>query len=137
MTSMIDVVFLLLVFFVCASIGQIREATLATELPAGGISAGAPSDEPTPLDTVWLKLREHRGITVAELNGRDYSDVGALLDTLRTLARLDTSIPVVLDIAPDVPLGDVIRVYDACRAAEFQSIRFAADANRLQPAGGG
>ena len=35
--------------------------------------------------------------------------------------------PVILDIEPNVPLGDVIEVYDACRAAEFQSVNFAVE----------
>ena len=36
MTPMIDVVFLLLIFFICASVGQRSEALLPTQLAEGG-----------------------------------------------------------------------------------------------------
>ena len=39
MTPMIDVVFLLLIFFVCASIGQIPESLLPTPLNSGSIDS--------------------------------------------------------------------------------------------------
>ena len=43
MTPLIDVVFLLLIFFVCASTGQIRESLLPTELSGGSIESAAVS----------------------------------------------------------------------------------------------
>ncbi|HCK54980.1 MAG TPA: hypothetical protein DIC23_17315, partial [Planctomycetaceae bacterium] len=39
MTPLIDVVFLLLIFFVCASTDQVRESLLPTELSGGAIEA--------------------------------------------------------------------------------------------------
>ena len=43
------------------------------------------------------------------------------------LFRSTTEIPVILDIEPKVPLGDMIHVYDIARAAGFESINFAID----------
>jgi biopolymer transport protein ExbD len=34
---------------------------------------------------------------------------------------------VILDIDDEVPVGDMIHVYDLCRAAGYQSISFAAE----------
>ena len=127
MTSMIDVVFLLLIFFVCASVGQIRESLLATELPPGTLESNEVVEQQQPLGRVWLTLERRGGVTIAEVNSREYDDLAALEATLRGLAELAPEIPVILDIGPDVPLGDLIRVYDTCRAARFQSIHFAAD----------
>ena len=45
MTPMIDVVFLLLIFFVCASVGQTADSLLPTELAAGGVAAKLPPIE--------------------------------------------------------------------------------------------
>lgn len=128
MTPMIDVVFLLLIFFVCASVGQIREALLPTELAAGALQSQERIEREQPLDKVWVHLRrtgDNR--TVVELNDREYADFSALQDTLTQLAKLAPEIPVILDIEPDVPVADVIRVYDTCRRAEFQSINFATE----------
>ena len=42
MTPMIDVIFQLLIFFICASAGQVQEAHLPTELAPGSIEAVQP-----------------------------------------------------------------------------------------------
>ena len=128
MTPMIDMVFLLLVFFVCASIGHIRESLLPTEFAAGSLeSTEAPP--PQPFGEVWLFLRQSDGETVVQVNrgGEEYTDFEQLTQTLAALAGATTEIPVILDIEPDVPLGRMIAVYDACRAAGFQSINFATE----------
>lgn len=132
MTPMIDVVFLLLIFFVCASIGQKRESLLPTELGAGSVRSEEVVEQQNPLGEVWVHLRTPEGTaepgpTVVELNDREYTEFDRLQATLTKLAELAPEIPVILDIANDVPLGDVIRVYDTCRDAHFQSIHFAAE----------
>lgn len=128
MTPMIDVVFQLLIFFVCASVGQMPESLLPTTLAGGAVAAPHPADNPPPLGEVWLFLkRPNGGPTVVQVNrgGAVHDDTASLRDTLRALAAAAREIPVILDIEPDVPLGEMIRVYDTCRAAGFDSINFA------------
>ncbi|HEX6986146.1 MAG TPA: biopolymer transporter ExbD [Planctomycetaceae bacterium] len=127
MTPMIDCVFLLLIFFVCASVGATSEATLPTELAAGGIAAELPERQPEQLERLWMKLLLQDGRTVAELNGSIHPDLDALSAVLTGLKEAGAAgeMPVVLDVAADVPLGDAIRVYDECLAAGFASINFA------------
>ena len=79
------------------------------------------------------RLKWRIGETTAFLEGREFRDLSHLDAILRTLAAATTEIPVILDIAGDIPLGDVIRVYDACRAAKFRSVNFAADASQFHP----
>ncbi len=124
---MIDCVFLLLIFFVCASVGATSEAVLPTELAAGGIATELPAQEPEQLDRLWLKLMPQGGRTVAELNGTIHPDLDALSGVLRGLKQAGAAgeMPVVLDVAAAVPLGDAIRVYDECLAAGFARIDFA------------
>ena len=60
MTPMIDVVFLLLIFFVCASAGQAIEETLPTHLNMGSIETDVlPQQDPEPKgDEVWLTIKQ-------------------------------------------------------------------------------
>ena len=62
---------------------------------------------------------------MAYLQEREFRELDKLGATLRALASASTEIPVTLDISGDVVLGDVIYVYDVCRAARFQSVNFA------------
>ncbi|NOX53252.1 MAG: biopolymer transporter ExbD [Planctomycetes bacterium] len=134
MTPMIDIVFLLLIFFVCASAGQIRESLLATELAAGDVQSEEPLQrEPPLLGQLWLHLRRRPDQrTVVEFNnpeyGRTFDDFDRLQVRLQELASIAREIPVILDIEPDVPMGDMIRVYDICRGADFETIQFATEA---------
>jgi biopolymer transport protein ExbD len=136
MTPMIDVVFLLLIFFVCASAGQIAEALLPTELSAGSLETVDAVQPETPLGDVWLYLRrDSQNRTVVQVNegGVEHVDVSRaavraeLRSQLLALAGATTEIPVILDIDDDVSVGDFINVYDICRAAKFDSINFATD----------
>ena len=135
MTSMIDVIFLLLIFFVCASAGQMVESHLPTELAAGAVESAAPVIVERPFGEVWLRLHRRadegeNGITVVELNDREYADADSLRKTLLALAETTPEIPVILDIDGPVPLGDVVRVYDACQSAQFRQVSFATKASK-------
>ncbi len=133
MTPMIDIVFLLLIFFVCASVGQIHESLLPTELSAGSIETPDAASAPKPLGDVWLRLfQNEQNQTIVELEGLEYARFDILRVKLKKLAVIAPEIPVILDIGPQVPLGEMIKVYDTCRAAEFESIQFAIDPNEVQ-----
>ena len=136
MTPMIDIVFLLLIFFVCASVGQIRESLLATELSAGDVDSSENLEREQPLvGELWLRLRRvGANRTVVEFNnaqfGRRFEDFRDLQDQLQQLAAVAPDMPVILDIAPLVPMEDMIHVYDICRGAQFQTIQFATNPRR-------
>ena len=136
LTPMIDLVFLLLTFFICASLGRVTEQTLATELAGTAVAADAarPAADPPPLGEVWVRLERAggaggtAGVTTATVDGRTYGDLGEVTAVLRGLADASAgAVPVILDVGGAVPAGDAVRVYDAARAAGFQTISFAAD----------
>ena len=130
MTPMIDVVFQLLIFFVVASTGQIAESLLPTRLPEAGAVASLPEadERESWADEVFVTLmRDAEERTVAELNGTVYDDLERVTSVLTALSEVSRENPIILDIEDAVPLGDVIRVYDACRRAGFESINFAAE----------
>jgi biopolymer transport protein ExbD len=129
---MVDVVFTILIFFVVTSSSELNERLLPTELPAAGAvpSLVAPA-QPKPLTVeIWLKVfPDDAARTVVEMNGTVYRDLEDLKAQLRALAQLAPENPVVLDINPDVPLGDVVDLYDTCQAGGFETVNFAADVN--------
>lgn len=127
MTSMIDIVFLLLIFFVIGASGVAREELLPSELPAqGSVQTPNPQDRPPQQIDIWLKILVNpAGATVIDMNGTTYDDLKFLKEQLRMLAELDPENPVVLDVDAEVPYGDVVDIYDTCTASGFHKIEFA------------
>ncbi len=127
MTPMIDVVFLLLIFFVCTASFSIAEQTLPTHLLA--IGANEPSDvvpQEADLERVVIKLRLADDRVHWSINDRPCESSQAAAAILRSVAEIDASVPVILDATGDVPLGEVIDAYDLCREIGFSKIQFAA-----------
>jgi biopolymer transport protein ExbD len=149
MTSMIDVVFLLLIFFVCASVGQMGELLLGSRMTAG--SAASPEvPKPDPLGKVWVTVRRLDGRTVVEARlgegqagrvfrqgdagrFRDSPDFRKLVAMLKGLAETAPEIPVILDIEKTVPMGDHLAVLTAAKNAGFQDVRFATERPAKKP----
>lgn len=135
-TPMIDVVFLLLIFFVCAAAGAVQERSLAADLSAaGGIQTELTLPERDPWTVeIWMKLTRGEGnqLTI-DANGTRYADLDRLEQQLGALAAVDAANPVILDIGAGVSWGEVIEVYDLCRRCGLQSVNFATDA-RPRPA---
>lgn len=124
MTPLIDVVFQLLIFFICASTGHMKELLLATDFAAGAVNATEAAEVEKPLGEVSIRLKRADDSTVAFLEGQEFREMSQLDGTLRALAKASIDIPVNLEVDGEVPLGDVIHVYDICRAVRFRSINF-------------
>lgn len=127
MTSMIDVVFLLLIFFLCAASGKQAETLLPTTLGGSdGAAIMAPrAPSALPLDEVWIAVTAPApDRVVMTLNETPYSQFRELEAVLTQLAELAPDSPVILDPRPEVPLGELLRLYDTCRRAGFETINF-------------
>lgn len=127
MTAMIDVVFLLLIFFVLTASFQPPEELLPSNLRVEGSVSEV--ELPDPLEqeepqVIQLQQREDRLRWI--LAGREHQSLAEVRQTLAALAELDNQIPIILDIDPGVAMGDVIDVYDLCRLVGFRQIQFAA-----------
>lgn len=126
MTPMIDVIFLLLIFFVCASALQHREASLPAQLSSGSLTSNQTVTAEVPTEQAYIYLRRAGSEkTVAEMNGTVFEDLTGLETQLQALGELSKEVPVILDIGPEVPFGDLIRVYDLCQRLQFEAIKFA------------
>lgn len=125
MTSMIDVVFLLLIFFLVVAAGRRSEAKLPVELGSGS-TGGVPLAAPATTEEVWIRAASNTlaGTTTWTINETEYGTPREVRDVLKQLADLQPDMPVILDIGPEVPAGDLVEVYDACRAAGLEAINF-------------
>ncbi len=126
MTPMIDVVFLLLVFFVCASIGRDPEKLLSTPLSGGAVAAAEIDPQDLPLGDVRIQLVRDGDTTTATVAATVHHDPRTLEAQLVALANISADVPVILSVDPDVPMEDVLRVYHTARRAGFQTVQFAA-----------
>jgi biopolymer transport protein ExbD len=128
MTPMIDVVFLLLIFFVCTASFQIAEEILPGSLLAAG-SSTAEIELPDPesfSERVIVKVQSAGGAIRWVVNDQPYDQLVEVHQVLRSVAQIDPGVPVILDVEGEVSLGDVIDIYDLCRLAGFDRIQFAA-----------
>lgn len=131
MTAMIDIVFQLLIFFVCTASFQTPEELLPTHLLAQGMgqTATAPRD---PIEPVTIELSYPLAAPVWVVGGRTLSDFREVEKVLAALASTAPEVPVILKIKPEVPLGVVVDLYDLCRYVGFQKIQFAARLDSLK-----
>ena len=130
MTPMIDVVFLLLVFFVWTASFQIVEQVLPSNLSEMTGSLPVNPDEPPPVeddfDKVVLRVRWVSGQPAWRINQIDVSNLQQVRTRLETIAAIKRDVPVILHPDKEVPLGHVIDLYDLARLVDFEKIQFAA-----------
>ncbi|MGL4942289.1 MAG: ExbD/TolR family protein [Thermoguttaceae bacterium] len=124
MTPMIDVIFLLLVFFICTASFQPLEEDLAASLAHEGVVSAATSSPPKPeLPMVWIRVASAGESGCRWRVGETPCDS---LDAVRqTLTAEPTESITVIAPARDVACGDVLAVYDLCRLLRRSNIRFA------------
>ena len=129
MTPMIDVVFLLLVFFLWTASFRVVEYVLPTELSSPARAENAPSDRPLSewdFDPVIVQVlwpdQQLRWI----INETPVNSLAEVRTTLISVARIKSDIPVIIDPAENVPFCHVIDVYDISQIAGFKKVQFAA-----------
>ncbi len=128
MTPMIDVVFLLLIFFVCTASFQLAEELLPTSLAVASGTSTPPAVELEPeLERIVVRATRSGSETRWVVNERPCDTLIEVRLVLQAAAEIDLSLPVILDVAGEVPLGDMIDVYDLCRLEGFEEIQFAAE----------
>lgn len=134
MTPMIDVVFQLLIFFVCTVNFQKQELALKAVQQAQQAQGALSTNTPPPpeledLRQVTIDLKRANGATQWLVNGAVSSTLREVETRLSTLARVGdvrNVVPVVLDATDDVPISDAVDVYDLCLRLGFAKVQFAA-----------
>ena len=123
-TSMIDVVFLLLIFFLVASKFKMLEQKLDFELPKdAGIN---------PIPTEVIPPREYRvkvdgtdaSKPVYVLDNLPVSDVGELVYKLKNAAAASPQLSVVIVGKHKTPFMYIVWALDACNQANIDDVKF-------------
>jgi biopolymer transport protein ExbD len=129
MTSMIDVIFLLLVFFVCTANFIPLEGMLPTNMSLSGSSAvEIVLPKPENLDVVRILLT-FDGLPHWRVEDNQCHSLREVQTILQKLREIRQDIPVIIDSNENVPMEHVIDVYDICRIAGLSQIQFAAKPN--------
>ncbi len=134
LTSMIDVIFLLLIFFVFTSDFKEPEKLLPTKLSGVGAIVDAPPVEQTERDLGKITARvaaSPDGKIVWTIDGTRVNSLDAVETTFARLQEIDPNVPVVLAPERAVPIESVLDVYDRARRVGLSKIQFAADPETL------
>lgn len=135
MMPMIDVVFLLLVFFIWTSSFDAPEFDLPGSIaipPPKVATAKAPSDDAPvaePFDEIVIRLLDVDGVINYRLNDMPMSDLAQLQRRLADILALGVSPPVIVDPDPEIEMAPCVAVYDSARLAGADRVLFAARAD--------
>ncbi len=131
MTPMIDVVFLLLIFFVWTSSFHVVEFALQSNVSDAttGAAANAATPPPAELDfhDVVVRIEWVDGRPGWRLNDERLAALDDVQQRLRRIFQANAAAPVIIHPDPDTPLGHVIAVYDISRLIGFEEVNLAAE----------
>ena len=113
MSSMIDIVFLLLIYFIVTAREEVSEAHLAVNLPAPG-AAKATENKPQ-----MLELEVHPGYFSIRGKRLPISEVAS---TLNRLGRNDPDITVMVKVNLSARAEDLVTALDLCKAANLNNL---------------
>jgi len=125
MAPMIDVVFLLLIFFMCVSKWKQAEGNLSAELPAEGAPIKEAPPEPPDLEKIVIKLKKAGQAVDIRINERLCPSFDVLANNLDILRR-QIDVPVIIDVDREVQFRFAISAVNAAVKAEFSNVSFAA-----------
>ena len=124
LTSMLDVIFLLLCFFVTVSVFSQWESEISIQLPSA-----ATSDEPDRLPgEIVLNLSKDGKVTV---NGRALT-LDDLKLRLTKISRFYPGQPVIIRADKEVRYDTLVGVIDTCRAADVWNFSLATDGEKVK-----
>jgi biopolymer transport protein ExbD len=127
-TSMIDIVFLLLIFFILQPF-KAKEMKLVNELPKDQGPASTPDTRETVRirivpATIGEKAKERANFMVnSTMLGENYE---RLAQEVRNAAKGDSEVPVALAPHPAVHFVHVLRALDQCHIARMTKVSFEA-----------
>ncbi len=123
LTAMINVVFLLIIFFVVNLKFPQEEGALSANLPkAGKAVAGAQAPK---IDKVVIGIDYPGNQVRVIVNNQPVGGLSALGTKLFLLQRQIPDAEVTLDVKPDVPYDYVVQAFNLCAKNKFTKVAFA------------
>lgn len=130
LTSMLDVTFQLLIFFVLTAVFALNEGVLRADLPTG---PSQPAKVEIPPQTIDIALRMIGPDVVIDVNNS--REMFSFSDLYEHLYNNNTAVdrsglyepkdPVIIKPAVDVPWDAVIGAFNAATRAKFENVNFA------------
>ena len=128
MTPMIDVVFLLLIFFVWTASFQVIEHVMKSEMSAEVGSAESDPLDPVPeqdFDKVVVRIGWNGQQPTWNVRESPVSSLEEVESILQSIAAIKIDAPIILHPDSIVPLGHVIEAFDVSKQVGFQKVSFA------------
>lgn len=123
LTPMIDVVFLLLVFFMVATKTKLSNRALDANLPKD-IGSSSPSDE-EPKETINIEVKERGGQPKIFVNNFPIDTFEGLYQKLAQLTSISSESPVIISPEGAVSFKYVVMTLNACSRAAVEKVSFA------------
>ena len=120
MASMVDVVFLLLIFFMCTSTFELPESNLAAQMPQPAPNSQVPQDDFPPIHVYIQSTGEGILIMCDETACPSFNGLTRLLRQRRAIA----DIPVLIHGDQTVPFESMVAALESCRNAELSQVAF-------------
>jgi biopolymer transport protein ExbD len=131
LAPMVDVVIVILIFFMLGTSFALMEGSLQTQLPSQVANASAENVSVIPLIRIALRQEQDQPCRISVMN-QDLAanNFSALLEFLNSKmnAGADADSRVVISSGPDVRYQNVISAMDACLRAGFTRIQFSVGA---------
>ena len=128
MTPMIDVVFLLLVFFVWTASFLAVEYSLPSELSTQAGTTKVDMTDPPPeidIENIVIRIIAIGSDVQFSVDSVVVPSKVELQQKINGIAQTTTDAPIILHPDSQVPLGPVIEVYDMAKVAGFEKVSFA------------
>ena len=119
LTSMLDVIFLLLCFFVTVSVFSQWESEISIKLPSAKTS-----EEPERLPGEIIVNLDKSG--VVKVNGAEM-ELSALQSRFKRLSSFYPGQPVIIRADKETRYDDLVKVIDACRAGDVWNFSLATE----------
>jgi biopolymer transport protein ExbD len=131
MTSLIDVVFLLLIFFVWTASFRLVEYVLPSKVSESREAERAGNAEQPPVPAadfadIVVRISWSNGQPGWRVNDEPAANLAEVQEKLSRVFSIHAEAPVILHPDPEVPLGHVIDLYDLTRRIGFSQVQFAA-----------
>ena len=131
LTPIIDVIFLLQIFFICTAHWEDVERRLATEIQntsAAGSNADN-QDQLSDLEPIMIEIVDEENKQTFRLNGEKIDDFSTLEKRLIALGQRVPELPVTIKTSPKTAFATFVQLHDACSVARFESITLAHQAS--------
>jgi biopolymer transport protein ExbD len=114
---MLDILFVLLLFFMVSAGSQKHEASIVTQLPGSGPGGSV---------SMQIGIDEDGQVSIAgsPVGGPDDSQLQELVDRLKTAVAQDANRPIVITPTRSTKQQRVIDVLNACAAARVKNLAF-------------